>query len=128
MLSFLLFFFNCILRNDYNIYFLLDFRVFVLLETTCYICPQWNSIETKKSFRLICNRICVGFRFEVDINWPFVIVKSYWKVTFKPRNNNNNSFPSAEVLEFRIVQDFIMRLTLIGVLQLWKVIFKVDFK
>ena len=28
--------------------------------------------------------------FEVDVNWLFVIMKSYVKVNFKERNYNNN--------------------------------------
>ena len=33
----------------------------------------------------------------VDINWLFVIIKSYVKVNFKERNNNNNNC-TAEIL------------------------------
>ena len=50
-----------------------------------------------KSF---CVRVFLEFSWKVDVNWVFVIVKSYVKVNFKEiiiirririKNNNNNS-------------------------------------
>ena len=38
--------------------------------------------------------LCLSFSrvsLEIDVNWLFVIIKSYVKVNFKERNNNNNN-------------------------------------
>ena len=40
-----------------------------------------------------------GISVLVDINWLFVIIKSYEKVNFKERNNNSNNC-TAEILVY----------------------------
>ena len=34
--------------------------------------------------------VFLEFSWEIDVNWLFVILKSYVKVSFKERNYNNN--------------------------------------
>ena len=40
-----------------------------------------------------CILVFLEFSWEVDVNWLFVIIKSYVKVNFKERNNKNNKAP-----------------------------------
>ena len=40
-----------------------------------------------------------GISVLVDINWLFVIIKSYVKVNFKERNNNSNNC-TAEIMVY----------------------------
>ena len=67
-----------------------------------YIFPHWKvdtNIETKWLADLlqqwICKPFCIWvfleFYWETDVNWLFVIIKSYVKVKFKERNNNTTT-------------------------------------
>ena len=42
------------------------------------------------------------FSWEIDVNWLFVIMKSYVKVNFKERNNNNNNNTKFRKFQLRL--------------------------
>ena len=67
-------------------------------------CFQQTQREYKKIIRnfffYISSLICIGHENHfVDVNWLFVIIKSYVKVDFKERNNNNNKITVHNVVE-----------------------------
>lgn len=82
--------FICYMIDVFSFSFIYYF--FVLLKGRC-----WSRGKMIRWFTKLINLPtnfhldCLGFYWEVDINWVFVFMKSCVKVNFKERSNNNNN-------------------------------------
>ena len=79
-------------------------KTFFILPSICYIdvfsfsyfsllkSRFWHRNKMVSWFITLMNlqTVFLEFSWEIDVNWLFVILKSYVKVSFKERNNNNN--------------------------------------